>query len=49
MLLVVLGGSGKQSLTRFVPFLAGYSVFQMTIANKFGVTEFQTDLVKVFT
>jgi dynein heavy chain len=49
MLLVGLGGSGKQNLTRFAAILAGYSCFQITLANNYGVTEFQADLVKVFT
>jgi dynein heavy chain len=49
MLLVGLGGSGKQSLTRLAASLSGYTVFQIALANNYGVPEFQADLVKVFT
>lgn len=43
MLQVGLGGSGKQNSTKLAAFLAGYSVFQITFANNYGVSEFQTD------
>ena len=49
MLLVGLGGSGKQSLVRLAAYLAGYNVFQITLANNYGPAEFAADLVKVFT
>jgi dynein heavy chain len=49
MFLFGLGGSGKQSLTRFAAFLEGHTVFQITLANNYGVPQFQADLVKVFT
>ncbi|KAK8861127.1 hypothetical protein M9Y10_012822 [Tritrichomonas musculus] len=49
MLLVGLGGSGKQSLVRLAAYLAGYNVFQITLANNYGMAEFGADLVKAFT
>ena len=48
MLLVGLGGSGKQSLVRLESSLVGYQVFQMSLANNYGINEFKADLVKVF-
>ena len=49
MLLVGLGGSGKQSLVRLAAYLAGYNVFQITLANNQGPNEFSADLLKAFT
>jgi dynein heavy chain len=49
MLLVGLGGSGKQSLVRLAAALSGYNVTQITRANNYGMTEFGADLVKAFT
>ena len=48
MLLVGLGGSGKQSLVRLAADLVGFSVFQITLANNYGMAEFNADLLKVF-
>ncbi|OHS95209.1 Dynein heavy chain family protein [Tritrichomonas foetus] len=48
MLLVGLGGSGKQSLVRLAADLVGFSVFQITLANNYGMNEFYADLIKVF-
>jgi dynein heavy chain len=48
MLLVGLGRSGKQSLVRLAADLVDFSVFQITLANNYGINEFNTDLIKVF-
>ena len=48
MLLVGLGGSGKQSLVRLAAHLVNYSVFQITLANNYGMNEFYADLINVF-
>jgi len=48
MLLVGLGGSGKQSLTRLAAHLSGYNVFQITLSSNYGIPEFEADLHKVF-
>jgi len=48
MLLVGLGGSGKQSLVRLASYLVGYNVFQISLANNYGMNEFKADLVRLF-
>jgi dynein heavy chain len=48
ILLVGLGGSGKQSLVRLTAGLAGYTVQQTARANNYGITEFGADLVCIF-
>jgi dynein heavy chain len=48
MLLVGLGGSGKQSLVRLAADIVGFTVFQITLANNYGMNEFNADLIKVF-
>ncbi|KAH0788142.1 Dynein heavy chain family protein [Histomonas meleagridis] len=49
MLLVGLGGSGKQSLVKLASYLCNYNVFQINLTNNYGINEFNTDLVKLFT
>ncbi|EGF80533.1 hypothetical protein BATDEDRAFT_25191 [Batrachochytrium dendrobatidis JAM81] len=47
-LLVGIGGSGKQSLTRLAAFAAGYGVFEITLSRGFGEFEFRENLKALY-
>ena len=47
-LLVGVGGSGKQSLSRLAAHICLYSVVQITVNQHYGMNDFKTDLVSMF-
>lgn len=47
-MLVGVGGTGKQSLTRFAAHISGCKIFQIALSRNYGPAEFRADLVKLY-
>lgn len=47
-LLVGVGGSGKQSLSRLASFILGYDVIQILVSQNYGMNELKVDLQEMF-
>ncbi|NXM72263.1 DYH9 protein, partial [Serilophus lunatus] len=48
VLLVGVGGSGKQSLTRLAAFLSSLEVFQITLRKGYGIPDLKVDLANLY-
>ncbi len=48
MLLVGVGGSGRQSLSRLAAYIIEFSVFQIEVTRNYRLQEFREDLRKLY-
>ena len=48
-LLVGVGGSGKQSLSKLSSFICGYEFFQITVTATYGMNDFKENMLYLFT
>ena len=48
LLLIGVGGSGKQSVTRLSAFTAGYSTFEITLSRGYGEADFREELKELY-
>jgi dynein heavy chain len=47
-LLVGVGGSGKQSLSKLSASICGYEIFQITVTATYGINDFKENLIYLF-
>jgi dynein heavy chain len=47
-LLVGVGGSGKQSLTRLAAFISSMQVFQLKLTASYGMADFKADMITLY-
>ena len=47
-LLIGVGGSGKQSMTKLAAYCAGYDVFEIALSRGYGENEFREDLKELY-